>query len=150
VEKEDEKIADSPLIKIETILLYGNIQITTPALKMLLEEGVDVAFFSLSGRLSGMLNPIKSKNIILRLNHFAKARDAEFALQIAKQLVAVKINNMLVVLKAHLKNYSDPEVSAGFRNQYPHGRIVPSKRPPICGLEGAATRSIRGFGGFSR
>ena len=85
-EKDGEKIADIPLIKIETILLYGNIQITTPALKMFMEEGIDVAFFSMNGKLCGILNPIKSKNIILRLSHFEKARNPDFALEIAKSL----------------------------------------------------------------
>ncbi len=142
VEKEGNKIADIPLIKIETILLYGNIQITTPALRMFLEEGVDVAFFSLSGKLSGMLNAVKSKNIILRLRHFERANDPEFALKIAKIIAAVKIRNMEAVLRAHLKNYSDAEISLAARELKERVGSIASKTraASLLGVEGAATQ----------
>jgi len=146
VEKEGVKIADIPLIKIETILLYGNIQITTPALKMFLEEGVDMAFFSLSGKLGGMLNAVKSKNIILRLNHFDKARSPEFALGIARRIVEVKIANMVAVLHGYLKNYTDAQVSAAVAELKSRtATIAPkAKAANLLGVEGSATQVYYG------
>lgn len=142
VEKEGEKIADIPLIKIETILLYGNIQITTPALKMFMDEGIDIAFFTMNGKLCGILNPIKSKNIILRLKHFELARNPDFALKIAKSLVSAKIKNMQAVLKAYLKNYSDGEIANAVQDlKLRLAGIAPKcKAANLLGVEGSSTQ----------
>ena len=57
IQKEDQKLAELPLIKIEAVLLYGNIQVTTQAMRCLLEHGIDTVYFNYYGKLYGMLVP---------------------------------------------------------------------------------------------
>ncbi len=98
VEKEDEVLLDLPYHKLENVLLFGNIQVTTQALAELLEKGVNLSLFSRQGQYRGSLTPPRGKNIELRLAQFDCYRDAARALGMARGIVGAKISNGLVVL----------------------------------------------------
>jgi CRISPR-associated protein Cas1 len=70
VEKDDEVILDIPYHKLESVLLFGSIQVTTQALGELLEKGVHLSLFSRQGGFRGSLVPPRGKNIDLRLAQF--------------------------------------------------------------------------------
>jgi len=66
-----------PLFKVEEVMVLGEITITTPALARLLEARVPVTYLSKYGHYLGGLNPILTKNSILRLaQHSAYADGA--------------------------------------------------------------------------
>jgi CRISP-associated protein Cas1 len=98
VEKDDEVLLDLPYHKLETILLFGNVQVTTQALAELLEKGVNLSLFSRQGIYRGSLAPPRGKNVKLRLAQFEKYHDAAAALAVARSLVTAKIANGLAVL----------------------------------------------------
>ena len=50
VTKNAKTLLDLPVIHIDNIALIGNVQITAQALHMLMEKGIDVSYFSFSGR----------------------------------------------------------------------------------------------------
>ena len=50
IEKDGELLAELRLIRVTGISVIGNVQITTQALHTILQAGVDVSFFSGSGR----------------------------------------------------------------------------------------------------
>lgn len=141
VEKDDQKIADLPLIKLTSIFIFGNIQVSTQALGTILESGVDLAFFSLYGQLRGILTSVKSKNIILRLNHYQQAIQPDCALQIAKVIVGAKLANQISILQNHLKNYTDAEISQQIVLIRDYVRqIEPKTRASsLLGVEGSAS-----------
>lgn len=141
IKKEDQKLAEVPLIKIEALLLYGNIQITTQALRCLLDHGIDTVFFNFYGKLYGMLVPPRSKNIVLRMQHFEKARREADALQMALQIVRAKISNMKYLLVSHLKNYSDADISAAVTalENWSRKAEYKQKAQNLLGIEGSAT-----------
>ena len=85
VSKDEIQIADIPLIKLESVLIYGNIQISTQAMILLLCSGVDTAFFSMSGKLLGLVIPPQSKNNQLRIKQYALAKDDAFSFVLAKK-----------------------------------------------------------------
>src|SRR5204863_4592466 len=66
VEKDDEVLLDLPYHKLEMVLLFGNIQVTTQAMAELLEKGVGLSLFSRQGTYRGSLAPPRGKNIELR------------------------------------------------------------------------------------
>jgi CRISPR-associated protein Cas1 len=113
VEKEDEVLLDLPYHKLETVLLFGNVQVTTQALAELLEKGVALSLFSQHGQFRGSLAPPRGHHIELRLAQFESYRDASRALALARAIVAAKISNGLSVL-AHYreKNPVSPEFEA--------------------------------------
>lgn len=98
VEKNHEVLLEVPCLKLETILIYGNVQVTTQALAELLDHGIELAYLSQSGRLRGQLTPPKAKNIPLRMRQYELARSEE-ALSLAKRLVSAKVANSSAVLR---------------------------------------------------
>ena len=67
VEKDGIPLLDIQDFKLDAILVFANIRVTTPFLSELLRDGIDVAFLTKSGRLKGQLTPIKAKNVLLRM-----------------------------------------------------------------------------------
>ena len=108
VTKEGKILLEIPEFKIERVFIFGNIQITTPAMKFLLERGIETGLFTVYGRLIGKLSPVSSKNVLLRLSQFEKAKDEEFKLRMAKVIIEGKIKSTKVLLQRFARNH--PEV----------------------------------------
>lgn len=104
VTRKREELAEIPCAKLETIFLYGAVQVTTQALAALLDHGIELAFFTLSGRLRGQLTPPKAKNVVLRMKQYELVSNQESCLALAKDLVAAKIGNSVAVLRRYRKN----------------------------------------------
>ena len=68
VEKEGQELLEIQCFKVDTVMVFGNIQITTQAVSEILEHGINLAFLTMSGKLKGQVTPHKGKNIDLRLN----------------------------------------------------------------------------------
>jgi CRISPR-associated protein Cas1 len=115
IEKDDTILKDLPYHKLDHILVFGNIQITTQAMAELLEKGIPVSLFSSQGHYRGALAPARGKNVNLRLHQFESYKDSTRALNIAKQVVTAKITNALEVLqrlRSHNGGTLDPEDAA--------------------------------------
>jgi len=108
IEKEGEVILVVPEIKLEKIFIFGNVQISTQALKFLLSSGIDTAFFTLSGKFLGRLVSGVSKNIPLRIAQFEKYKDKEFTLKISTTFLQAKIDNYRTFLQKYQRNH--PEI----------------------------------------
>lgn len=93
VSKKGEVLAEIPCAKLETIFLYGAVQVTSQALAELLDHGIELALFTLNGRLRGQLTPPKAKNVPLRMKQYELAGDADLCLGRSRDLVAAKIRN---------------------------------------------------------
>src|SRR3990172_4723771 len=107
VTKDEETLLDVPCAKIDQVLIFGAVQVTIQALSELLEHGIELALFTRHGRLKGQLTPIKSKNIVLRMAQFERARDQAFALQTARAVVEAKISNAIAVLRRFAYNHPE-------------------------------------------
>ncbi len=144
VEKDDEVVLDLPYHKLETVLLFGNIQVTTQALAELLEKGVNLSLFSRNGIFRGSLSPPRGKNVELRVAQFEQYRDAGRALAIAGAIVGAKIANGLAVLSGYREHN---EVSAEFdqrRGEVAAAAEAAAKAQSLAvldGVEGSAARA---------
>jgi CRISP-associated protein Cas1 len=98
VEKQDEILLDAPYHKLEAVLLFGNVQVTTQAMTELLDCGIPVSFLDRGGRLRGGLEPTKGKNIPLRIAQFDLFRDVERSMAMARVIVDAKLANSAEVL----------------------------------------------------
>ncbi len=101
---DDRVLLDVPTIKVERVLIFGYAQITTQALELLLNEGIPTAFLSMAGRLKGTLEPVRSKNIPLRVAQYEACRSPDLRLAVARRLVAGKIRNQLRLLQRFAHN----------------------------------------------
>ena len=99
VEKDGEVLSEIPCLKVDTVFLYGNVQFTTQALVEMLDHGIELALFSISGRLRGQLTPPKAKNVELRMRQYELGRSREFCLAFAQEVVAGKIANSAFFLR---------------------------------------------------
>jgi CRISPR-associated protein Cas1 len=144
VEKDDEVLLDLPYHKLETVLLFGNVQVTTQALAELLEKGVSLSLFSREGHFRGSLAPPRGHHVELRLAQFDRYRDAARAADIARAVVEAKIANGLAVL-AHYreKNPVSAEFDAGRSTMETAmaGCAAASGVADLDGHEGAAARA---------
>jgi CRISPR-associated protein Cas1 len=61
-----ERKKNVPLMKIEEVMVLGEITLTTPALTALLESGVNITCLSKYGRYLGRVSPSLSRNSLLR------------------------------------------------------------------------------------
>src|SRR6185436_18144882 len=97
VDKDHTVLLEVPCLKIDTVLIFGNVQVTTQALAELLEHGIELALLSTSGKLRGQLTPPNPKNIRVRMRQYELAHSEESSLGIAKRFVNAKIANSAAV-----------------------------------------------------
>ncbi|MGI6456357.1 MAG: CRISPR-associated endonuclease Cas1 [bacterium] len=93
VELNGETLAEIPAIKVERVLVFGNVQISTQALHLLLNQGIDTSLLSYHGKIYGRLVPVENKNIYLRLSQYKAYHDSAFRLCFAKNIVQGKLLN---------------------------------------------------------
>lgn len=108
IERDDRILLDLPYHKLEAVLLFGNIQLTTQAMAELLEKSVPVSLFSSQGRFRGSLTPPHGGDVRLRLAQFEMYRDPAVALKLARALTAAKVANGISVLERYRERGSAP------------------------------------------
>ena len=106
IQKRSERIVVTKgqmtlLANVENIAIIGNVQITTQALHMLLLQGIDVNFFTFSGKYIGQTASDVSKNIFLRFSQYELYNQLEKRILIAKKIVENKVKNQIYVIKKH-------------------------------------------------
>jgi CRISPR-associated protein Cas1 len=137
----EDIILELPCEDIDQVMLFGNVQVTTQALQQLLEHGIELAIFTLTGQLLGQLTPPKTKNIHLRIAQFERYHQPEFAVGFARKVVAAKIKNALFILRQHRKNHPQAFSDADFTkfDQTVAKAEQAGTLETLRGLEGAAT-----------
>lgn len=103
VRKFGTELESIPAFKVEQLILMGNIQITSQAIKFLLTEGIDTVFLTVNGKYRGRLVSTFSKNIDLRRIQFRKLEDGPFILDLARRFVFGKLSNYRVLLRRYQK-----------------------------------------------
>ena len=99
VEKNCSRLAEIPLREISGLSLMGNVQISSQALHMLLEAGIDIGYFSYSGRYIGHSYAGNSNNIFLRIAQYELYENMERRLTNARAIVANKISNQIALIE---------------------------------------------------
>ena len=84
---------------IEDIAVVGNVQVTTQVLQMLMQSGIDVSYFSYSGKYLGHTAAESSKNIFLRFEQYELYHDENRRLAFAKNIVWNKVQNQIDLIK---------------------------------------------------
>jgi CRISPR-associated protein Cas1 len=158
IEKDEKIVAEIPIFKIDRVFIYGNVQITTQALTFLLSEGIPTAFFYTDGRLKGILEPVKSKNIPLRISQFEKAKDDKFVINFSKTIVRGKLKSQKRLIQRFAKNHPDMHFSEEIRQMDIALSLIERKtgKGGILGVEGigsatyfkAFKKMIGSWGGF--
>jgi len=149
VRRDDTCIGSIPLIKVEDVVIVGNIGISTPAIKRLLDLGVNVTFLTVEGRYHGRLVGSVSAHAALRAAQYHRLADREWSLRLAQRFVEGKLRNCRALLRRFARNRAevatDVESAADdlewFIERVPRTTTLNS----LMGVEGSAT--ARYFGG---
>lgn len=96
---------ESRLPNTSQVALFGNVQVTTQAMKALLERDIPLGFFTFGGWFLGRTLGMGSKNVELRVAQHRLAGDPSFCLRVARRLVASKILNCRTMVR---RNHADP------------------------------------------
>jgi len=139
IRKDAETLQDLPAVQVDQIVIFGNVAFTTPAVRFVLEQGIDVAYLSSAGTYRGRIQPAWAKDATLRYEQYRWARDDRFCLQVAQQLMAGKIQNMLAFCRRQRRLGKDaPQHLAAMEGM--QQRVAKAEKlEQVLGYEGAAS-----------
>lgn len=98
VEQEGKVIQRVRMADVDEVLVFGAITLTPASIAALLQRGTDTVFLTARGRYRGRLVGKPGRNVELRLAQFARFRDPEVALALARSFVGGKVSNQRYVL----------------------------------------------------
>src|SRR5260221_5016687 len=99
-------------MKVDHVIVVGEITLTTGALAALLERGAEIRYLSARGDYRGRLSPPFSKNTFLRRRQYAACADAGRTLTLARWIVAGKLENQRTLLLRGNCQGNSPDIAA--------------------------------------
>ena len=137
ITKNTQTLLDIPAFQVDNIALIGNVQVTSQALHMLMEQGVDISHFSYSGRYLGHTSAEMSRNIFLRFEQYGYYTDLCKRLIMARRIVDNKIGNQIAIIRMH-RFSDDYDWKANINSMLELRRTLPDKQTSneILGVEG--------------
>lgn len=100
-----------PLIKVDDVVVMGEVTLTAPALHLLLDRDIEITFLSHYGQFKGRLSPSFSKNALLRLAQYRAHQDMSKRCELARRFVIGKLSNQRTMLQRYQRRQSDTEMS---------------------------------------
>jgi CRISPR-associated protein Cas1 len=139
--KHDEVIREIPAIKVDLILVFGNIQITTQAMKFCIREEIPVLLHSTSGNYLGEISSFTGARPVLHKKQFDFAHNDMQSLNIAKEVVRAKVSNCKVVLQRYARKREHVDISSEIAviNRLLDSLESVSSRDELMGREGTAS-----------
>lgn len=110
VRKDGQLLLSVPVFKLESVVVFGGVQITTQAMALLLANGIEVSFMSVDGRLKGRLLPAESRNVLLRLQQYERYHDGSFRLRVAREIVRGKLHNARALVLRYMRNHPEAQL----------------------------------------
>lgn len=133
---EGEVRATFRLIDVSQVCVFGNISVTTQAVRELMARDAPILWFTYGGWFAGMAEGLPAKNVELRRAQYSASPEATLA--IACAMIAGKIHNSRVLLRRNSR--SDVSAVVGqLRSLSTSARQVESA-PSLLGIEGTAAR----------
>jgi len=147
VSKNGETAVESRLIDVSHVALFGNVQITTQAVRELCWREIPVTYFSYGGWFYGMTRGLAHKNIEVRIaQHRMIEEGDERVLAIARSIVSGKIQNQRTLLRRNMAE-KDKRLLVRLALSMRQARHAPDSST-LLGIEGMAARLY--YSGFPR
>jgi len=104
-----------PLIKIDEVVVLGEITLTASAMHLLLERNIEITFLGPYGQFKGRLSPPFSKNAVLRMAQYRAHQDIVRRCELARCFVIGKLSNQRQRLQRSNRPRQDAEVSRAIK-----------------------------------
>ena len=108
---EEKIIPTEKLKKLERVVVFGDIKITTQCIQELLKKGIPVTFLSKLGEYFGSLESTNHIDIKRQRLQFQKSGDKDFCLAMSKILIKGRINNQRAFLFKENKKAKEPNAA---------------------------------------
>ncbi|QGG48988.1 CRISPR-associated endonuclease Cas1 [Heliorestis convoluta] len=95
---EKDVLIDVPIIKIDQIVIVGNVTVTAPTVAELMERKINICFLSQYGNYLGRYEAPDSRNGLLRIAQHKIYQDPKARVEVAKRIINGKINNQITFL----------------------------------------------------
>jgi CRISPR-associated protein Cas1 len=95
-------VADARLLELASISLFGNVQISTQAMRAVLQRDVPVFFLSYGGWLSGYARAVNDHSLDLRVAQHELVKDEARSLELARAFVLGKVKNQRTMVRRSL------------------------------------------------
>lgn len=140
VEKTKNKIAEILLIDLTTVVLFGNVHMTNQATKLFMDNGIDVIYMTLQGRIRGKVSSGFNKNIFLRLAQYEKYQTER--IHLAKIFVKGKLlNQREVVLRSEWCEKEEAKIFKEKIDQSIEKLENAKKMESLYGIEGSMAKA---------
>lgn len=139
--RNGKTIKEIPIFQVERIVIFGNIQISTQALDLILDSGIECSFLSSKGKFRGVLRPVEQGNVFLRIAQYERYLDGSFRCKFSKEVVRGKIINQLNEIKRFAKNHPEISFEQQVNDLYKVLMTIPEENSidTLLGLEGYTT-----------
>ena len=110
VTKDGQMLQEFPALKVEQVVVFGNINLTTPAIHYMLREGIDCVFCSSYGKYHGRLFSTESRFGLLRQHQLRATAEPSTRLAIAREVTRGKLMNQRTLLLRYLRERDEPQL----------------------------------------
>ncbi|MCL4545367.1 MAG: type I-D CRISPR-associated endonuclease Cas1d [Chloroflexi bacterium] len=149
----ERRSVEIPLIKIDDVVVLGEVTVTASAIGALMERGITLCFLGGHGQYRGTLVPEPSRHGQLRIAQHAAYLDDGRRVVLARQFVAGKLSNMRTILLRQNRSLGSDELAAAAESIRHCGESAEEVVgvASLLGLEGAASAAyFRVFGSLLR
>ncbi len=144
--KTTEGKTEARLPNTSHVALYGNAQISTQAVRVLMDRAIPLLYFSYGGWFMGRTMGLDTGNVDLRVAQVGATQDDKRRLDIARRFVAAKIRNARTIVR---RNQSTPDLTLlGHLETLAKKAEAITALDSLLGIEGTAARAY--FEGFAR
>jgi CRISPR-associated protein Cas1 len=106
----EKELLDVPSVKIANIIIFGNCTVTPSVIQHCLRKEIPITLLSSRGKYYGSIETTFNNNTDFERLQLFRSLDEKFALQLAVEVVKIKIYNSKVVLQRHYKKNKREEI----------------------------------------
>lgn len=142
VSVKQQEVFRIPLINIEGIVTFGYMGASPGLMKLCSDNNISLTFLSPNGRFIGRLQGSTQGNVFLRKAQYLFSDDEVWSLDLAKIMIAGKIQNYRNILRRYMRDYGEcleVENAAKMLEEQKRQVLNAVNRTQLMGFEGLAS-----------
>lgn len=125
--------------RTDRLIIAASVELTAPALKLIMRHRIDTIFISKNGLFNGRLDFQDSKNVFLRKRQYELLADENAQIKLVAALIQGKIRNQISFMQRIGRKLDDQDIE----------RAIHSAQGNLENVEGASNiNSLRGYEGY--
>ncbi len=140
VKKEENVLADVPIIHLRQIVVFGGATFTPRSVSLLLNEGVFITYLTRLGKFIGVLLPPAHGDGWTRKAQVLRSDDESFRIEFSREIVDAKISNSVWLLRKKRRNPVDLNRDVEELERMKNMLMRTQSIKELLGIEGSASR----------